>query len=180
MEKENKQTVAIKWSRKQIFSLSLANVSSHIWIGALFFRFWNIISKCGVRWAKKFLFFLPLNIAWQSWCVHGSRTGNGICLQNENLSFVTCTIKFMISLTTYFDTLNTKLSSYFYFPLSLSIEILCFYTYACYANAYIWCGHMFRTRFSITKLFTLAFHDIFWLCHCCAAQFGHVFMCNNY
>lgn len=47
---------------------------------------------------------------------------NRICLHSENLSFITYTIKFMISLTTYFDTFRTILSSYFHFPFSFSIE----------------------------------------------------------
>lgn len=43
---------------------------------------------------------------------------------NKNLSFVTCTIKFMISLTTYFDTLK-KILLFSYFPLSLSTFGFC-------------------------------------------------------
>lgn len=85
-----------------------------------------IVSKCDVMFCWLKFLCSSLFVSYRSMAITlcpRVSNGTGIFLQSENLSFVTCTIKFMISLTTYFDTLKTILSSYFYFLLSISIEI---------------------------------------------------------
>lgn len=71
---------------------------------------------------------------------------NRIRLHSENLSFITYTIKFMISLTTYFDTFKTILSSYFYFPFSFSIEV---FKYGLFnRRVHVFCRHMFCCEYA--------------------------------
>lgn len=53
----------------------------------------------------------------------------------ENLSFITCIIKFMISLTTYFDTSKKICIIFIFFPLPLSFG--CCFSLKCTKTSYV-------------------------------------------